>query len=112
MIIVIVESSKIRRRIVLLATDLGLTLPVLCAAQQPPNVVLILADDLGYSDIGCYGGEIDTPHLNRLAANGLRFTECYNTGRYCQSRASLLTGLYPHQAGMGWMTPANLQRDG
>lgn len=95
MIIVIVELSAIRRRIVLFAAAVGLVVPVVCAAQQPPNVVLILADDLGYSDLGCYGGEIDTPHLNQLAANGLRFTECYNTGRCCPSRASLLTGLYP-----------------
>ena len=72
-----------RRRIVLIAAAVGLALPVVCAAQQPPNIVLILADDLGYSDLGCYGGEIDTPHLNQLAANGLRFTECYNAGRCC-----------------------------
>ena len=71
MVIVIVKLHLIIRRIVLLATALGLILPVLCAAQKPPNVVLILADDLGYSNIGCYGGEIDTPHLNRLAAHGV-----------------------------------------
>ena len=68
-----------------------------------PNIVLIMADDMGYSDIGCYGGEINTPNLNRLAGNGLRFTQFYNTGRCCPTRASLLTGLYPHQAGVGWM---------
>ena len=59
---------------------------------------------MGYTDIGCYGGEIDTPNLNQLAANGLRFTQFYNTGRCCPTRASLLTGLYPHQTGMGYMT--------
>ena len=57
-----------------------------------PNVVLILNDDMGFSDIGCYGGEIDTPNLDRLAANGLRFSQFYNTARCCPSRASMLTG--------------------
>jgi len=66
-----------------------------------PNVLVVLADDLGYSDLGCYGGEIRTPHIDRLAAGGLRFTQCYNSSRCCPSRASLLTGLYPHQAGIG-----------
>jgi len=69
-----------------------------------PNILLILADDLGWSDIGCYGSEISTPNLDALAADGLRFTQFYNTGRCCPTRASLLTGLYPHQAGMGGMT--------
>ncbi|MGV3486037.1 MAG: arylsulfatase [Planctomycetaceae bacterium] len=68
-----------------------------------PNIVYILADDMGFSDIGCYGGEIATPNLNSLAENGLRFTQFYNTGRCCPTRASLLTGLYPHQAGIGHM---------
>jgi arylsulfatase A-like enzyme len=69
--------------------------------DQRPNVVLILADDLGYSDIGCYGGEIDTPNLDRLAAGGLRMSQFYNTARCSPSRASLLTGLHPHQTGIG-----------
>jgi arylsulfatase A-like enzyme len=69
-----------------------------------PNIVLIMSDDMGYSDIGCYGGEIRTPTLDRLAAGGLRFSQFYNTARCCPTRASLLTGLYPHQAGMGHMT--------
>jgi arylsulfatase A-like enzyme len=69
-----------------------------------PNIILILADDLGYSDLGCYGGEIQTPNLDKLAQNGLRFTNCYNSGRCCPTRASLLTGLTPHQAGIGKMT--------
>ncbi len=69
-----------------------------------PNVVLILNDDMGYSDIGCYGGEIDTPNLDRLAANGLRFSQFYNTARCSPSRASMLTGLHPHQTGVGILT--------
>ncbi len=73
------------------------------AAEPGPNILVILADDLGYSDLGSYGGEINTPHLDALAANGVRFTQMYNSARCCPSRASLLTGLYPHQAGMGVM---------
>ena len=69
-----------------------------------PNIVIIMVDDMGYSDIGCYGGEIETPNLDKLAANGLRFTQFYNSGRCCPTRASLLTGLHPHQAGIGHMT--------
>lgn len=72
--------------------------------DKRPNIVLILADDLGYSDIGCYGGEIQTPNLNHLAHNGVRFSLFYNSARCCPSRASLLTGLYPHQTGVGDMT--------
>ncbi len=68
-----------------------------------PNIILIMSDDMGYSDIGCYGGVINTPELDNLAENGLRFTQFYNTGRCCPTRASLLTGLYPHQAGIGHM---------
>jgi arylsulfatase len=69
-----------------------------------PNIVLILNDDMGYSDIGCYGGEIETPTLDRLAAHGLRFSQFYNTARCSPSRASLLTGLHPHQTGIGILT--------
>ncbi|HJZ59302.1 MAG TPA: arylsulfatase [Gemmataceae bacterium] len=86
--------------VLLMATGTG-------GAVEPavrPNVLLILADDLGYADLGCYGGEIATPNLDRLAANGLRFRQFYNASRCCPSRASLLTGLYPHQAGVGDMT--------
>jgi arylsulfatase A-like enzyme len=68
-----------------------------------PNIVLILADDMGFSDLGCYGGEIRTPNLDGLAASGVRFTQFYNAARCCPTRASLLTGLYPHQVGMGGM---------
>ena len=73
------------------------------AAAPRPNIVLILADDLGFSDLGCYGSEIPTPNLDKLAAGGLRFSQFYNTPRCCPSRAALLTGLYPQQAGMGGM---------
>jgi arylsulfatase len=72
-------------------------------APKKPNIILIMADDMGYSDIGCYGGEIRTPNLDGLAASGLRFTQFYNTARCCPTRASLMTGLYPHQAGVGHM---------
>ncbi len=89
-------------------------LPVFCVpsgligarthAADRPNIVLIMADDMGYSDLGCYGGEIETPHLDRLAENGLRFTQFYNTARCCPTRAALLTGLHQHMAGIGAMT--------
>src|SRR4051794_8887333 len=72
-------------------------------AAKRPNVVVILADDMGFSDLHCYGGEIETPNLDALAADGLRFTQFYNTARCCPTRASLLSGLYPHQAGVGHM---------
>lgn len=74
------------------------------SADKRPNIVLVLADDMGYSDIGCYGSEIHTPVLDRLAKEGLQFTQAYNTARCCPSRASLLTGLYAHQTGIGHMT--------
>ena len=72
-------------------------------SAAPPNIILILADDMGYSDLGCYGGEINTPNLDQLAAEGVRFTQFYNAARCCPTRASLISGLYPHQAGMGAM---------
>lgn len=68
-----------------------------------PNILLILADDMGFSDIGCYGGEVHTPNLDRLANHGVRFSQFYNGARCCPTRASLLTGLYAHQAGIGHM---------
>jgi arylsulfatase A-like enzyme len=71
--------------------------------SKRPNFLLILNDDMGFSDIGCYGGEVQTPTLDGLAQNGLRYTQFYNTARCCPSRASLLTGLYPHQADIGEM---------
>jgi arylsulfatase len=74
------------------------------AADAPrPNVIVILADDMGFSDLGCYGGEIHTPNIDRLAREGVRFAQFYNMARCCPTRAALLTGLYPHQAGMGAM---------
>ena len=76
---------------------------VRAAGPERPNILVILSDDVGFSDIGCYGGEIETPNLDALAANGLRFTQFYNMARCCPTRASLLTGLYPHQAGVGHM---------
>jgi len=82
---------------------LGLYFPVVGAKAKQPNIIVIMADDAGFSDFGCYGGEIETPALDKLAANGLRFSQFYNTGRCCPSRAALLTGVYQHQAGMGHM---------
>ena len=73
------------------------------APARHPNIVYILADDMGFSDIGSFGGEIETPNLDALAKGGLQFTQFYNTARCCPTRASLLTGLYPHQAGIGHM---------
>jgi arylsulfatase A-like enzyme len=73
-------------------------------SSSKPNVILILNDDMGYSDIGCYGGEVETPNLDRLAAGGLRFSQFYNTARCSPSRASMLTGLHPHQTGVGILT--------
>ena len=73
-------------------------------AKSRPNVIVVLVDDMGYSDLGSFGGEVRTPHLDRLAKNGLRFTQNYNSARCCPSRASLLTGLYSHQAGIANFT--------
>jgi arylsulfatase len=87
-----------------LLIDRGASWQLVPQAQTKPNIVVILADDLGYSDLSCYGGEINTPHLDGLAKGGLRFTQFYNSARCCPTRAALLTGLYPHQAGVGMMT--------
>jgi arylsulfatase len=81
----------------------NLPLPFRSLGAERPNIVIIMSDDMGFSDLGCYGGEINTENLDRLAAGGLRFTQFYNTARCCPTRASLLTGLYPHQAGIGHM---------
>lgn len=94
-----------RSKASLLATLAALVIPMLSTlAGQRPNLVLIMADDMGFSDIGCYGSEIPTPNIDALANNGLRFSQFYNTSRCCPTRASLLTGLYQHQAGIGEMT--------
>ncbi len=88
---------------------LALSLPILALsasihAGERPNVILILSDDMGYSDLGCYGGTINTPNLDKLADKGLQYMQFYNTARSCPSRASLITGLHPHQTGIGHMT--------
>src|SRR5512144_2536655 len=72
-------------------------------APARPNILLIVADDMGYSDLSCFGGEIQTPNLDALASNGVRFTQFYSTARCCPSRASILTGQYPHRVGIGHM---------
>ena len=77
---------------------------IVSATEQRPNIVIILVDDMGFSDVGCYGGEIETPNIDKLAAEGLRFTQFYNSGRCCPTRASLLTGQHPHNVGIGHMT--------
>src|SRR6266545_7276397 len=73
------------------------------ANLKRPNIILMMADDMGFSDLGCYGSEIVTPNLDSLAKGGLRFTQFYNTARCCPTRAALMTGLYSHQAGVGHM---------
>lgn len=80
--------------------------------QKQPNIILIMCDDMGFSDLGCYGSEVETPNIDLLAQNGTRFTQMKNAGRSCPSRASLLTGYYPHAAGMGWMTAVDEHRKG
>ncbi len=79
---------------------------------KKPNVVVILADDLGYSDLGCYGGEIETPHLDELAKGGVKFSQMYTSARCCPTRASLMTGLYPSQAGISDFTYAKPSKSG
>jgi arylsulfatase len=76
--------------------------------KKKPNIILIMADDMGFSDMGAMGGEIKTPNLNALVEKGILYKQFYNTARSCPTRASLMTGLYSHQAGMGWMTAADL----
>ena len=87
----------VKRLMILMAAALACSPLSAIASETKPNIVFILADDLGYSDLGCYGGEIATPNLDRLAANGLRFTHMYNTGRCWPSRAALLTSYYAQQ---------------
>jgi arylsulfatase A-like enzyme len=96
----------------LLVLLLALLVPVSANAAAPrPNILVILSDDMGFSDIGCYGSEIQTPNLDSLAKNGVRFTQFYNNARCCPTRASVMTGLYPHHAGIGHMT-SDLGYDG
>ncbi len=87
----------------------GITFNV--ALAQKPNIILIMADDMGFSDIGCFGSEIPTPNLDKLALNGVRFSQFYNTARCCPTRASLLTGLYQHQTGIGMMAEDPFKKD-
>lgn len=93
-------NIKKTRQLMLSATA---ALPVVAAAQaedQRPNIMIIMVDDMGYSDLGCFGGEINTPNIDALASNGMRFTQFFNAGRSCPSRAALMTGLYAQQAGI------------
>ena len=94
------HRSMKRRLLILTALAASVLVTSIRAAAAPakPNIIIILVDDMGFSDIGCYGSEIPTPNVDRLAAGGLRFTQFYNTGRCCPTRAALLTGLYSHQA--------------
>ena len=94
----------------LIAIVLALHVQILCADR--PNILYVVADDLGYSDLGCFGGEIKTPNLDALAAGGVRLTQFYNTGRCCPSRAAILSGQYPHRVGLGHMTTNDLGRPG
>jgi arylsulfatase len=92
--------------------SLLLALAVPLSAAEKPNILYILADDLGFSDLGSFGGEINTPNLDALAREGVRLTQFYNTGRCCPSRAALLTGQYPHRVGLGHMTTNDLGQPG
>ena len=101
-----VRLSRVSQYWLPLGLAFSLSVPLVAAgpAQAPrPNIVLVVADDLGWSDLGCYGSEAQTPNLDRLAAGGVRFTQFYNAARCCPTRAALLTGLYPHSAGVGHM---------
>lgn len=96
---------RVERPLALMAiVAFGLFATASATAVDRPNIIVVMVDDMGFSDIGCYGSEIPTPHLDALAENGLKFSQFYNTGRCCPTRASLLTGLYSHQAGVGHMT--------
>lgn len=80
------------------------TLPLLAQTSRKPNFVVVLVDDVGFADFSCYGGAIPTPNIDKLAQHGVRMSQMYNCARSCPSRAALLTGLYPQQAGVGHMT--------
>ncbi|MFY0652904.1 MAG: arylsulfatase [Cyclobacteriaceae bacterium] len=98
-----IQSKGILHLLLIIATTTLFSCTPEKQEKKRPNIILIMSDDMGYSDIGCYGGVISTPVLDNLASNGLRMTRFYNTGRCCPTRASLLTGLYPQQAGIGHM---------
>ncbi len=99
------KLNIMRADVLIIAITIMMAYPFAGSARndRAPDIVLIMADDMGYSDLGCFGGEIKTPNLDALAENGLRFTQFYNAGRCVPTRGSLLTGLYPHQAGVGAM---------
>lgn len=97
--------------VIAMTTGFALSAATCLRAAQRPNIVIILLDDLGYSDLGCYGGDVHTPTIDRLAAEGLRFTSFYNCARCCPTRAALLSGLYPHQVGLQH-NGASMTRDG
>ncbi|MHC4252175.1 MAG: sulfatase-like hydrolase/transferase, partial [Planctomycetota bacterium] len=100
-----VGAIENRIGLIAVATATALSCGAGAVAGAPrPNIVLIMVDDMGYSDLGCYGGEINTPNIDRLARNGVRFSRFYNGSRCCPTRASLLTGLHPHLTGIGHMT--------
>lgn len=92
-------NRKLYRHVALAASA---AVPALLAGQnaQRPNILLVVVDDMGYSDMGCFGGEINTPNLDAMANHGVRFAQFYNSGRSCPSRAQLLTGCYPHTCGI------------
>lgn len=101
-----VSTAMMTRLVAALAITLSAahTLAEETKPDTRPNIIIMMADDMGFSDLGCYGSEIATPNLDQLAEKGVRFTQFYNTGRCCPTRAALLSGLYPHQAGVGHMT--------
>ena len=89
-----------RHAIASLAVSLFVAITSLAFAEAPrPNILVMMVDDMGYSDLGCYGSEIKTPHLDRLAQNGIRYTQMYNTSKCWTTRISLLTGLYHQRSG-------------
>lgn len=97
-------KSKYRMKSLTFFFSVAITLLSIAKAQSRPNIILIMVDDMGFSDLGCYGGEIDTPNIDALAAGGVRFSQFTNGARCCPTRASLMTGLHPHQTGIGHMT--------
>ena len=90
-------------KLILTATAFSIATNLVAQEDKRPNILVILADDLGFSDLGCFGGEIATPNLDKMATDGIRVTQMYNSSRSCPTRASLMTGLYAHQAGVGHM---------
>ncbi len=102
-----IQSGLLNSVALSLSPCLGSTSP----SPKRPNIVLIMADDMGFSDPGCFGGEIRTPNIDRLAKGGMRFTQFFNCARCCPTRASLLTGPYPHQVGLA-RNGRNLTHDG